>query len=55
MAALGPYVTIFSVLDGVVRIERLLNGAHNLGIAMGQTSRDSFSTSTLLIGSCPTT
>ena len=30
MAALGRYVIFFRVIDGVVRIERILHGARNL-------------------------
>jgi len=37
MAALGRYVIFFRVLDDVVRIERVLHGARNLPVVMGQT------------------
>ena len=38
MAALDRYVIFFRVLDGVVRVERVLHGARNLPVAMGKES-----------------
>jgi len=35
MAALGRYVIFFRVLDGTVRIERVLHGARNLPAVLG--------------------
>ena len=35
MAALGHYVIFFRVLDGTVRIERVLHGARNLPALLG--------------------
>ena len=35
MAALGHYVIFFRVLDGSVRIERVLHGARNLFMLFG--------------------
>ncbi|MEY2777619.1 MAG: hypothetical protein RLY30_1717 [Pseudomonadota bacterium] len=35
MAALGSYVIFFRVLDGTVRIERVLHGARNLPMLFG--------------------
>lgn len=35
MAALGNYVIFFRVLDGTVRIERVLHGARNLPMLFG--------------------
>lgn len=35
MAALGRYVIFFRVLDGTVRIERVLHGARNLPVVFG--------------------
>jgi toxin ParE1/3/4 len=40
MAALDRYVIFFRVLDGSVRIERVLHGARNLPVMMGQVSSD---------------
>jgi toxin ParE1/3/4 len=37
MAALGHYVIFFRVLDGTVRIERVLHGARNLPMLFGGT------------------
>ena len=34
MAALGRYVIFFRVLDGLVRIERVLHGARNLPVVL---------------------
>lgn len=39
MAAVGRYVIFFRVLDGTVRIERVLHGARNLPAVLGQDSR----------------
>jgi len=36
MAALDRYVIFFRVIDGVVRIERVLHGARNLPVVLGQ-------------------
>jgi toxin ParE1/3/4 len=36
MAALDRYVIFFRVIDGVVRIERVLHGARNLPVLLGQ-------------------
>ena len=36
MAALGHYVIFFRVLDGTVRIERVLHGARNLPMLFGE-------------------
>lgn len=36
MAALGRYVIFFRVLDGTVRIERVLHGARNLPVLFGE-------------------
>ncbi len=38
MAALDRYVIFFRVLDGVVRIERVLHGARNLPVVLAQDS-----------------
>lgn len=38
MAALNRYVIFFRVLDGVVRIERVLHGARNLPVVLAQAS-----------------
>lgn len=38
MAALGHYVIFFRVLDGKVRIERVLHGARNLPMLFGTDS-----------------
>jgi toxin ParE1/3/4 len=38
MAALDRYVIFFRVLDGVVRIERVLHGARNLPVVLAQAS-----------------
>lgn len=38
MAALDRYVIFFRVLDGVVRIERVLHGARNLPAVLGGES-----------------
>jgi toxin ParE1/3/4 len=38
MAALGRYVIFFRVLDGQVRIERVLHGARNLPIVLEHDS-----------------
>jgi plasmid stabilization system protein ParE len=35
MAALGRYVIFFRVLDGTVRIERVLQGTRNLPMLFG--------------------
>lgn len=40
MAALGRYVIFFRVLDGVVRIERVLHGARNLPAVLAPDSKD---------------
>jgi toxin ParE1/3/4 len=40
MAALDSYVIFFRVLDGTVRIERVLHGARNLPVVLGNESRD---------------
>lgn len=39
MAALGRYVIFFRVLDGQVRIERVLHGARNLPIVLERDSK----------------
>jgi toxin ParE1/3/4 len=39
MAALDRYVIFFRVLDGVVRIERVLHGARNLPVVLEITPR----------------
>jgi len=36
MAALDRYVIFFRVIDGVVRIERVLHGTRNLPVVLGQ-------------------
>lgn len=36
MAAMDRYVIFFRVIDGVVRIERVLHGARNLPVVLGQ-------------------
>ncbi|MCM2289228.1 MAG: type II toxin-antitoxin system RelE/ParE family toxin [Sulfuritalea sp.] len=36
MAAMDHYVIFFRVIDGVVRIERVLHGARNLPVVLGQ-------------------
>lgn len=36
MAALDRYVIFFRVIDGVVRIERVLHAARNLPVVLGQ-------------------
>jgi toxin ParE1/3/4 len=38
MAALGHYVIFFRVLDGTVRIERVLHGAGNLPMLFGHNN-----------------
>ena len=38
MAALGRYVIFFRVLDGMVRIERVLHGARNLPVVLEHDS-----------------
>ena len=38
MAALDRYVIFFRVLDGVVRVERVLHGARNLPVVVGKKS-----------------
>jgi toxin ParE1/3/4 len=38
MAALDRYVIFFRMLDGVVRIERVLHGARNLPVVLAQDS-----------------
>lgn len=38
MAALDCYVIFFRVLDGVVRVERVLHGARNLPMIVGELS-----------------
>jgi toxin ParE1/3/4 len=40
MAALNRYVIFFRVLDGMVRVERVLHGARNLPVISGQVSSD---------------
>jgi toxin ParE1/3/4 len=40
MAALDRYVIFFRVVDGVVRIERVLHAARNLPVVLGHESRD---------------
>ena len=40
MAALDRYVIFFRVLDGAVRIERVLHGARNLPVVLGSKSQD---------------
>ena len=35
MAALDSYVIFFRVIDGAVRIERVLHGARNLPVVLG--------------------
>jgi toxin ParE1/3/4 len=39
MAALGRYVIFFRVLDGTVRIERILHGARNLPAVFGRENK----------------
>jgi len=41
MAALGRYVIFFRVIDGTVRIERVLHGARNLPAVLGRDSEQS--------------
>jgi len=41
MAALGHYVVFFRVLDGTVRIERVLHGARNLPAVLGEAGNAS--------------
>ena len=41
IAALGRYVIFFRVIDGAVRIERVLHGARNLPAALGGDSEES--------------
>jgi toxin ParE1/3/4 len=41
MAALDSYVIFFRVLDGSVRIERVLHGARNLPVVLGSSSEAS--------------
>ncbi len=41
MAALGHYVIFFRVLDGAVRIERVLHGARNLPMLFGAAGNTS--------------
>lgn len=38
MAALDRYVIFFRVLEGVVRVERVLHGARNLPVVVGKES-----------------
>ena len=38
MAALGRYVIFFRVIDGTVRIERVLHGARNLPVVLERDS-----------------
>ena len=38
MAALDRYVIFFRVLDGVVRVERVLHAARNLPVVIGRKS-----------------
>lgn len=38
MAALDRHVIFFRVLDGVVRVERVLHGARNLPVVVGKES-----------------
>lgn len=40
MAALGRYVIFFRVIDGVVRIERILHGARNLPAVLERDSEN---------------
>lgn len=40
MAALGRYVIFFRVIDGAVRIERVLHGARNLPTVLAPDSND---------------
>ncbi|HLF96812.1 MAG TPA: type II toxin-antitoxin system RelE/ParE family toxin [Methylococcaceae bacterium] len=40
MAALDRYVIFFRVLDGEVRIERILHGSRNLPVVLGDESQD---------------
>jgi toxin ParE1/3/4 len=40
MAAVDRYVIFFRVVDGVVRIERVLHGARNLPVILGHGSPD---------------
>lgn len=40
MAALGRYVIFFRVIDGTVRIERILHGARNLPTVLAPDSKD---------------
>ena len=39
MAALGRYVIFFRILDGMVRVERVLHGARNLPVVMGRVPK----------------
>ena len=41
MAALGRYVIFFRVIDGTVRIERVLHGARNLPAVLSGDSEES--------------
>lgn len=41
MAALGRYVIFFRLIDGTVRIERVLHGARNLPAVLGGDSEES--------------
>jgi len=41
MAPLGRYVIFFRVLDGTVRIERVVHGARNLPAVLGRDSEES--------------
>ncbi len=40
MAAIGRYVIFFRLMDGTVRIERVLHGARNLPVVLGGDSKD---------------
>lgn len=40
MAALDRYVIFFRVLEGTVRIERVLHGARNLPVVLGRDSEN---------------
>ena len=41
IAALDRYVIFFRVIDGAVRIERVLHGARNLPVVLGRDSKES--------------
>ena len=40
MAALGRYVIFFRVIEGVVRIDRVVDGARNLPVVLGAGGED---------------